>query len=56
MPKGVIFWVLMLLAFIFSGWGTWSGNQDHRYLWGGNILIMALLFLLGWQVFGFIVQ
>lgn len=52
MPKGILFWVLMVLWVVL---GAYFGRSDWR--WGGAaLLLFFLLFLLGWQVFGFIVQ
>lgn len=52
MSIGFIFWLLMLLWLIF---GIWRAGGD-RYAIGGSILQFILLFLLGWKVFGFVIQ
>jgi hypothetical protein len=56
MPKGVIFWVLMLFWII--GWATarWGGDRYPWALRASELLLFALLFLLGWHNFGFIIQ
>lgn len=54
MPLGLIFWFLMLLWIIsvisrrFGG-PTWFEPAS-------DILALILFFLLGWRVFGFIIQ
>lgn len=53
MPKGVIFWVLMIMWAVF---GFYAGYAGNRLVAGGSLLLFILLFLLGWQVFGFVVQ
>ncbi len=50
----LIFWILMLIALVFGGFGLYSA--DHRFFFGGGLLLFILLFLLGWGVFGFPVQ
>jgi len=52
MPKGLLFWILMILWLVF---GLYYGYPDRRFL-GGTLLIFVLFFLLGWAVFGFVVQ
>lgn len=47
MPLSIAFWVLMILWFV-----TFLGVAIP----GSNWIVFALLFLLGWQVFGFVVK
>ena len=56
MPIGYLFWALFLIYIIFGGvW--WRNGSGWAYGWGGGmLLVMVLLFLLGWAEFGFIVQ
>ena len=56
MPIGLLFWMLMILWLIFGGiW--WRNGAAWVYGWGGNMLLLfVLLFLLGWNDFGFILQ
>ncbi len=57
MPAGMIFWLLMILWAIFGiGGGMYEGPYRGRVLMGGNLLLFILLFLLGWKLFGFVVQ
>jgi len=48
MTLGLAFWILMLLALIFSSWVSWPNQR----LIGSNLLLWFLLLLLGWKVFG----
>jgi hypothetical protein len=57
MSKGLLFWILMVIWLIF---GVWRALPDVR---GGqwqaaapSLLEFILFFLLGWAVFGFVVQ
>ena len=56
MSIGLIFWVLMLLWIISVIGGTYAPAQLGWMAPAGNIFILILFFLLGWRVFGFIIQ
>lgn len=56
MPLGIVFWVLMIVWLVFGGWRLFASPPEQRYFWGGSLLVFVLFFLLGWKVFGFIVQ
>jgi hypothetical protein len=45
-PIGIAFWVIWLIAAVLGFW--W-------YSWP-SLIVMALLFLVGWKLFGFVVQ
>jgi len=59
MTIGFLFWLLMILWLIF-GWpaywpapgGDWRAFRPA----GGLLLLWVILFLLGWQVFGWPIQ
>lgn len=51
MPIAMIYWIIMLLWLIFGLWTYWP-SPDRRIM-GGHFLLWLLLFLLGWEVFGF---
>lgn len=55
MSIGLLFWILMILALVF---GLWRGYADPpgRIGMGMSFFLWFLLFLLGWKVFGFILQ
>jgi len=57
MPIGLVFWMLMIIWFIF---GVYSNRADlsagNWGVAGGNLLQFVLFFLLGWKVFGFVIQ
>jgi hypothetical protein len=59
MPAGMIFWMLMILWAIF-GVGVVSAPPDwswRRQLIGGwGLLAFVLFALLGWKLFGSVVQ
>jgi len=55
MPLGFIFWLLMLLALILGGWSNY-GQPTWRGWWTSSFFLWILLAILGWRVFGFIVQ
>ncbi len=59
MPLGVLFWLLMVLWLLFGLYWHWPAAADGPRGFaplGGNLLLFILLFLLGWAVFGFVVQ
>jgi hypothetical protein len=52
MTRGLIFWVLMLIWFVFS-LAVFGGVIGGVYAVGGGALLHFILFLLlGWQVYG----
>jgi hypothetical protein len=56
MPIGLLFWILMILWLIF-GFVWYRNGVGWGYGWYGNsVLLFILLFLLGWNDFGFILQ
>lgn len=56
MPIGLLFWMLMILVLFFGG-GTsfygWGGERGPFFSW---LLLWILLALIGWRVFGPILQ
>jgi hypothetical protein len=57
MPIGILFWVLMVIWFIFGlYWNRGDVTTGNYGPIGSNLLLFVLLFLLGWGVFGFVVQ
>jgi len=57
MTIGFIFWLLMILWFLFGMYWNWpADNKPNVGVLGGSFLLFILLFLLGWKVFGFVIQ
>jgi hypothetical protein len=55
MSIGLLFWVLMVLWVIFYGWGRTTGGAAYWPNYNGWLL-WVLFFLVGWRIFGFILQ
>lgn len=57
MPLGTIFWMLMILWFIFGLWWNWPRAPEStlRPL-AVHLLSFVLFFIVGWRLFGFVVQ
>jgi hypothetical protein len=57
MPIGILFWVLMLLWLLFGlYWNRADFGAGNYGILGGNLLLFVLLGLLGWKVFGPVLQ
>ena len=57
MSIGFIFWLLMILWLVFGCyWHRGEIQGGNVGILGGNLLLFVLLFLLGWRVFGFVIQ
>lgn len=50
---GLIFWILMLLWLAYGFWKNYTPGGIRYRSFGGHVLLWFLLFLLGWQAFGF---
>jgi hypothetical protein len=55
MPIGYVFWAIFLVIIILSLVGYRSG-PGWQYGWANDIVVLVLIFLLGWHDFGFILQ
>jgi hypothetical protein len=51
MSISLLFWILYILALVFSMWANWPANGAFRPL-GAPLLVFVLIGLLGWKVFG----
>ena len=51
MSIGFVFWLLMLLWLLFGAY-VHRNAYGQPVVWGGNLLLFVLLFLIGWRVFG----
>ena len=59
MGIGLAFWIIFLLVIIFGvlGWNVGPDNPYRQRVYGGfGLLLLILIFLLGWAEFGFILQ
>lgn len=55
MSKGTVFWLIMILWAVFGF--AWYRGWDRGYgPWGFGFIGFILFFLLGWQVFGFVIR
>jgi len=58
MSKGEVFWLVFVIAVLFGGFVSWPRETplSPRFVFGGNVVIWILIFLLGWAQFGFVVH
>lgn len=57
MEKGLLFWIIWVLCFLFGGAWYWAPDRLGRVgSWGGGILVLIMLFILGWHNFGFVIR
>ena len=57
MPIGILFWVLMIIWLIFGVWGDYTAGQPYPLRRGGYHLLTFVLFaIIGWKLFGSVVQ
>ncbi len=57
MPIGVLFWVIMLIWLLLGAYWNRADFRSGNYgAFGGNLFLFILLALLGWRVFGPILQ
>ncbi len=57
MTIGFLFWLLMILWLVFGLWGRWPNSGAPPFVMiGGSVLEFILFFLVGWKVFGFVIQ
>lgn len=50
LPIGAWFWVILVLAVLFGGWAGVTDSPGARR--GLSLVLIVLLALLGWSVFG----
>lgn len=55
MPLGILFWVLWVVAIVF-GFALHAGVLGVVYGGVGTLLIMVLFGIVGWKLFGPVVQ
>jgi len=51
MEKGLLYWILMLL-WVVGGLWTPPASYTVHVGWGRSFVLLSLLLLLGWKVFG----
>ena len=53
MDKGLVFWMLYIISIVFGGWGSYQAAP----WWGwGNWVLIVLIGLLGWGIYGFAIH
>ena len=55
MSIGLLFWVIFVIALIFGAWGRTPSGSPYWANYNSWVFVV-LLFLLGWRVFGFVIQ
>ena len=57
MPLGILFWVIFVISFLFGLWSNYEAGQPFPVKRAGTYLVLWLLVgMLGWKVFGSVVQ
>lgn len=58
MSKGLVFWLLMVVWIVIMAIGSWGPAAPGQSRTAGlsNAFLFVLLFILGWAVFGFVIQ
>ncbi len=57
MPLGILFWVIYVVAIVFSVWGAYAPNDPAWFKRaGGGFILWVLVGILGWHVFGPVVR
>lgn len=51
MGIGVLFWVIFLIALLFGGYGVYAPAAWPGVRWG-PLIVVVLVGILGWRVFG----
>jgi hypothetical protein len=52
MPLQLLFWMVYILALLFSGWAYYSPGTPWFKPFGGLFVIWLLIGILGYRVFG----
>jgi hypothetical protein len=57
MPIGILYWMLIILAVLFSGYWNFGRAEGGNWGWFGvNLLQLVLFALIGWKLFGPVLQ
>ncbi len=57
MPIGILYWMILIIWFLFGLY--WNGDDIRAGKWGmmgGNLVLFILLALIGWRLFGPVLQ
>lgn len=55
MSAGIWFWIIYVIFVLLGGFLWWpraAGGPDRFYPFGGYLIVMVLIGLVGWGVFG----
>jgi len=52
MTRGLLFWVIFIVAVIFAGAVAFGFGREYGVGGFSGLVTMVLLLLLGWQVYG----
>ena len=55
MPKGMVFWLIFIILAIFGVFWNYPG-QTQRPFWPNLLIVLILIALLGWAVFGAVIH
>lgn len=56
MTIAALFWLVFILSVVIGGYANRGRFLDNGWYFGSALLLYVLLFLIGWRLFGFIVQ
>ena len=56
MSIGLLFWLIMVIWLLFGAAVAWPRDAPNRYGFGSNLVLWVVIALLGWKVFGFVIQ
>lgn len=52
MSLSLLFWVIYIISVVFGLWSNWPLGADKARGLGLSFVVLVLIGLLGWQVFG----
>ena len=56
MQLGLLFWVIYIVAIVFSLWASYDGQPNWPRRVGGHFVLWVLIGILGWKVFGPVIR
>jgi hypothetical protein len=57
MPLSILFWVIYVVAILFSFWAYYTPGQPFQLRpFGSQLVLWILVGVLGWEVFGPVVR